>query len=82
MQVTPAAAPQQSALVVHFSEMFEQVPDIGGLQTFGDAGSFGSEGRQKPSQHSSPVSQFVPSAWQGSSAQKPRSLRVDDWFGR
>jgi hypothetical protein len=51
MHVTPEATPQQSELLVHFSEICEQVPDIGGLQTMGEAGLFGSDGRQKPSQH-------------------------------
>jgi hypothetical protein len=68
MHFVPIDAPQQSLVVVHFSEFSEQ-PPLGGLQTFGELGSFGSLGRQKPSQHSSPVSQLLPFALQGSRAQ-------------
>ncbi len=72
---------QQSLSIVHFSEICEQPPD-GGLQTFADVGSLGSLGLQKPSQHSSPVSQLVPSPLHGSRAQKPRSFGVSDWLGK
>jgi hypothetical protein len=82
IQRVPFEASQQSVSIVHFSEVCEHPPAGGGWQTFGDFGSFGSFGRQKPLQHSSPVSHVAPSVRHGSSAQAPRSLRVSDWFGK
>jgi hypothetical protein len=82
MHVVPLLTSQQSALVVHRSDVWEHVPVTGGPHTVGDDGLLGSDGRQKPPQHWSPVWQVSPFASHGSSAQKPRSLRVADWLGR
>jgi len=82
MQVMPEADPQQSEFCVHFSATLEHCPTTGMLHTVGDCGLFGSDGRQKPSQHWSPVVQLWPSGKQGWSAHAARSLRVGDWFGR
>lgn len=73
-QLMPVAAAQQSALVVHFSEICAQ--PSGSPQILGDDGSEASLGRQAPSQHSSPFSQLAALGLQGSRAQKPRSFLV------
>ena len=68
MQVTPLLAPQQSAVVVHFSGVLAQ-PMEGTHVNVGPP-SAPVVWRQKPVQHWSPVSQLAPFCAHGSSANK------------
>src|SRR5688572_1624440 len=68
---TSACDAQQSAFVVHFSN---SCAHCGTCAVHTSLPPLVGSGRQKPPQHSSPVSQSLPSCLHGSTTQYPREL--------